>query len=115
MATNRIKELRNKKGLSQAQLADELGISNQIISFYENDKREPKIGMWQKLADFFGVSVPYLQGIEPDFSKVTKQTKTTISLILNNYYFGYKNNNYSLIYKVGKEVFDITNLSEKEW
>ena len=115
MATNRIKELRNKKGLSQAHLADELGISNQIISFYENDKREPKIGMWQKLADFFGVSVPYLQGIEPDFSKVTKQTKTTISLILNNYYFGYKNNNYSLIYKVGKEVFDITNLSEKEW
>lgn len=67
MATNRIKELRNKKGLSQAQLADELGISNQIISFYENDKREPKIEMWQKLADFFGVSVPYLQ--DNTFSK----------------------------------------------
>lgn len=67
LATNRIKELRNKKGLSQAQLADELGISNQIISFYENDKREPKIEMWQKLADFFGVSVPYLQ--DNTFSK----------------------------------------------
>ena len=52
MAKNRIKELRTKKGLSQAQLANELGISNQIISFYENDKREPKIEMWQKLATF---------------------------------------------------------------
>lgn len=61
---NRIKQLRKEKGLSQAQLAKEVGISNQIISFYENNKREPKIETWQALADFFNVSVPYLQGIE---------------------------------------------------
>lgn len=61
---NRIKQLRKEKGLSQAQLAKEVGISNQIISFYENNKREPKIETWQALADFFKVSVPYLQGIE---------------------------------------------------
>lgn len=113
MAKNRIKELRTKKGLSQAQLANELGISNQIISFYENDKREPKIEMWQKLADFFGVSVPYLQGIEPDFLEATKQVKIALSLTLNNYYFGYKNNNYSLTYEFGKEIFTIANDKEK--
>ncbi len=61
---NRIKQLRKEKGLSQAQLAKEVGISNQIISFYENNKREPKIETWQSLADFFNVSVPYLQGID---------------------------------------------------
>lgn len=61
---NRIKQLRKEKGLSQAQLAKEVGISNQIISFYENNKREPKIETWQALANFFNVSVPYLQGIE---------------------------------------------------
>ena len=61
---NRIKQLRKEKGLSQAQLAKKVGISNQIISFYENNKREPKIETWQALADFFKVSVPYLQGIE---------------------------------------------------
>lgn len=33
------------------------------ISQYERGKREPKLETWQKLADFFGVSVPYLQGI----------------------------------------------------
>ena len=43
---NRIKELRKKVGLSQAQLANKIGISNQIISFYENNKREPKIETW---------------------------------------------------------------------
>lgn len=60
---NRIKDLRLQKGLSQSELAKKVGISNQVISFYENNKREPKIENWQKLADFFGVSVPYLQGL----------------------------------------------------
>lgn len=63
MTQNRIKELRKKVGLSQAQLANKIGISNQIISFYENNKREPKIETWQALANFFNVSVLYLQGI----------------------------------------------------
>lgn len=64
MTQNRIKELRKKVGLSQAQLANKIGISNQIISFYENNKREPKIETWQALANFFDVTVPYLQGID---------------------------------------------------
>lgn len=59
---NRIKELRKKEGITQAELAKQVGISNQIISFYENNKRKPKIQTWQALADFFNVSVPYLQG-----------------------------------------------------
>lgn len=59
---NRIKELRLKVGLMQEQLAKEVGLSEQAISFYELGKRNPKIDKWQKLADFFGVSVPYLQG-----------------------------------------------------
>ena len=32
------------------------------LSQYETGKRHPKFEVWQKLADFFGVSVPYLQG-----------------------------------------------------
>lgn len=60
---NRIKELRQSKNLSQAELAERVGITRQGISLYEKGKRTPKLEMWQKLADFFGVSVPYLQGI----------------------------------------------------
>lgn len=59
---NRIKELRQKAGLTQEQLAKKVGLSEQAISYYELGKRNPKIDKWQKLADFFGVSVPYLQG-----------------------------------------------------
>lgn len=59
---NRIKELREKEGLTQKQLAKKAGLSNQSISFYEANRRKPKIETWKRLADFFGVSVSYLQG-----------------------------------------------------
>lgn len=61
---NRIKEVRKKKGLSLQQVADAVGLGNNTISRYETGKREPKLETWQALADFFNVSVPYLQGIE---------------------------------------------------
>ena len=59
---NRLKELRKAQGISQAELARKTGISNQAISFYERGKRNPKIETWQRLADYFNVSIPYAQG-----------------------------------------------------
>lgn len=61
---NRIKQLRKAKGMSQAQLAKEVGIVKQLVSYYELEKRKPRPEMWQKLADFFNVSVPYLKGTD---------------------------------------------------
>lgn len=60
---NRLKELRTKKHLTLKELGEQLGMPNNTLSQYETGKREPKLETWQKLADFFGVSVPYLQGI----------------------------------------------------
>ena len=59
---NRIKELRQENKLSQIELANKVHASNQAISAYESGTREPKEPMWQALADFFNVSVPYLKG-----------------------------------------------------
>lgn len=64
---NRIKELRKKADMSIDQLSSELkekgiNISASAISKYEREKRKPKIETWQKLANYFNVSVPYLQG-----------------------------------------------------
>jgi transcriptional regulator with XRE-family HTH domain len=59
---NRIKELRNKKRLSQRELADKTGISQPLISRCEKGFENSKKTTWQVLADFFDVSVPYLQG-----------------------------------------------------
>lgn len=73
---NRIKELRQSKGISQSELAQKVGISNQAISHYETEKRYPKIEAWQKLADFFNVSVPYLQGFDVSESKHKSEIDT---------------------------------------
>ena len=76
---NRIAELRKEKGISQSKLAKDTGLTRQAISLYEIEKREPKLDIWIKLADYFGVSVSYLQGIsensEPLFTLGSSATE----------------------------------------
>ncbi|MBP2056988.1 transcriptional regulator with XRE-family HTH domain [Lactobacillus colini] len=60
--SNRIKELRKKKNLTLRELGEALKMRDNTLSQYENEKRNPKKETWQKLADFFGVSISYLQG-----------------------------------------------------
>lgn len=79
---NRIKELRQSKGLTQAELAQKVGISKQAIHYYENDKREPKNETWQKLADYFGTSVSYIRG-DLDTEMMTKIINTMYLIICN--------------------------------
>ena len=59
---NRIKELRKKKKLTQKELAKELGITQTVVGKYEHGDISPRPDKWQKMADFFGVSVDYLKG-----------------------------------------------------
>ena len=59
---NRIKELRQKNNLTLVELGKKVGLANNTLSQYETGKREPKLETWQKLASFFHVSVPYIQG-----------------------------------------------------
>lgn len=75
---NRIKELRQSKGLTQAELAQKVGISEQSVSFYENNRRKPKIETWNRLANFFNVSVPYLQNFNDPKKDYCKQKNNKI-------------------------------------
>ena len=63
---NRLKQLREKAGLNQTQLAKKIGISEQSISKYERGERKPKIEKLEALASFFGVSTAYLLGLDKD-------------------------------------------------
>jgi len=81
---NRIKEIRIKKEISQRNLAKRLGTTQQALSLYERGEREPKLETWQKLADYFGVSVPFLQGIQ-EYSLPNKFQPDLISETHFNY------------------------------
>ena len=52
-----IKNLREKKGITQAQLADVLGVSSKAVSKWETAKGLPDISLIQPLADALSVSV----------------------------------------------------------
>lgn len=66
--SNRIKKLRLEKKISQQKLANEVGVTRQAISLFEKGERDPKLETWIKLAGYFNVSIPYLQGISKNKS-----------------------------------------------
>ncbi|UEG66456.1 helix-turn-helix transcriptional regulator [Weissella sagaensis] len=78
---NRLKELRTKKGLTLQELSKEVNISFGALGNYENERREPKLATWKKLADYFGVSVGYLQGVSD--VKVRFEDRVKDSDVLN--------------------------------
>jgi len=57
-----LKKIRNKKGLTQAEVAAKLGITYQAYAHYETGRRQPDPEMLLKMANLFGVSTDYLLG-----------------------------------------------------
>lgn len=60
----RLKQLRQKKGLTQQKLAEILGIKRNTYSDWENGKTEPGFENLIKLADLLEVSLDWLFGRE---------------------------------------------------
>ena len=58
----RLKDLRKKAGLSQAELAKRIGVSKSSINMYERGEREPGLEILEAIADFFNVDMNYLLG-----------------------------------------------------
>ena len=54
--------LRKEKKITQAQLAEKLGVSEQAISKWENNQCAPDISLFPIIADYFGVSIDRLFG-----------------------------------------------------
>lgn len=54
--------LRKEKGLSQRKVAVELGVSQAVLSHYENGLREPGLDFVAKAADYYKVSSDFLLG-----------------------------------------------------
>lgn len=57
-----LSELRRSKGLSQRSAAADLGISQALLSHYENGAREPGLNFVCRACDYYDVSADYLLG-----------------------------------------------------
>lgn len=60
----RLKELRLKKGLTQTELGEKVGVKQSTFTNWENGKREPNFETIIKIADLLEVSVDWLFGRE---------------------------------------------------
>lgn len=63
---SRLRELRKEKKLTQQELADAIGVTRRGFQKWENGESQIKSNNAQQLADYFGVSVGYLLGYEPE-------------------------------------------------
>lgn len=64
MIGTRLRAARNSKSLTQAALADAMGISQPAYFQYESGKRVPNAQMIVKLCNTLGVSADYLLGLD---------------------------------------------------
>ena len=59
-----IKRLRENKALTQAELAEKIGVTQGAVYFWEKGINEPTAGYLMKMASLFGVSVDELLSFE---------------------------------------------------
>ena len=72
--SNRIKQIRIEKGLSQNDVATGIKVDISSISYWESGRYEPKATYIYRLAKFFNVSSDYLLGLEDESGRRTYNT-----------------------------------------
>lgn len=85
---SRIVELRKAKGWSQAQLAEAISASRDIIGKYERNDNLPSIEMALKIAKIFDVSVDFLlgEGKHASFDKETLKRLCKSPYLVDHFY-----------------------------
>ena len=59
-----LREARERKGISQKDMAEKIGVAKSTYSLYESGKREPSVDTIKKIADILNISADTLLGIE---------------------------------------------------
>ena len=82
-----LKYLRVRDNLSQAELADKLGVAKSTISMYEVGKHEPDFETLEAIADFFNVDMNFLlgkDGSENDHYYLNDETREIAQEVFEN-------------------------------
>ena len=66
MGTDRIKQLRKQKGLTQKEMAEAVGVGVSTIAMWESGKRTPSFKLLNDLSDLFDKSIDYILGTSDD-------------------------------------------------
>ena len=87
MLSDRIREIRIAKRISQVELARQLGVTKQSVSNWENDNIQPSVEMLSRIADALSVSTDYLLGRDEkrylDISGLSEDAIQTLQELVN--------------------------------
>ena len=82
MLSEKLREVRVSRGLSQVDLAKQLGVTKQSVSNWENDNIQPSVEMLVKIAQTLSVSSDFLLELDSKtYIEVTGLTSQEISHI----------------------------------
>lgn len=73
---NKYRQLRKERNMSQATLAEKLGVSQTAVSQWETDKNYPDINTIKQLAEIYSVTTDYLLGV--DSSRLKKENEVVV-------------------------------------
>ncbi len=84
---NRLKQLRIREGYTQQQLADKLGVTKSVVSYYELQERYPSPDVLIRLSQIFRVTTDFLLGLEHkelvDLSGLDEEDIVTVKRMIN--------------------------------
>jgi len=66
-----LRGLRQRAGLSQAEMAKRLGVTPSVLSAYERGRREPRVDVFFKAVEVAGYHVDYVQKNQPSSRRWT--------------------------------------------
>lgn len=99
-----LKYLRVREKMSQAELADKLGVSKSTVGMYELGKREPDFETLEAIADLFNVDMNFLLGKVG--SELSPKDERDIAKDLNRIMTEIKKDNNGPLYYNGIEMDD---------
>lgn len=73
MKADRLKELRLENKITQKKLATELGVSRSLIAMIESGQQDGGRELTKKVAQYFNVSIDYLEGLADDNKTVERE------------------------------------------
>ena len=88
---DKLRDLRNERNLSQAQLAKRIGVTSSTIALYETGERLPSLPRLIALSRSFGVTTDYLLGVSRqkdcflDVVGLTQKQIESLEAIIENY------------------------------
>ena len=80
----KVRAIRKKKGITQIEFANRVGVTQRVVSYYENDSKNPSIELVEKIAKALEVSVKSLLNFNeeiPEQASPIRDVQKRLSLI----------------------------------